>query len=158
VKIWCQKWDKILPDLVRYTSEMEQSLSQLMERLLASQEGAAAERDVKEEEMKAGSNSQAEVRQDKTNTGAKARQDKAHAETKARQNKAEAHLKQLIEDMEGRMEATINSVRSYLEQTLKTGMEDFLLCVRHKTIRCQERKGGVTYKTWIPDSLLNILA
>jgi hypothetical protein len=33
----------ILPDLIRYTTEMEQGLQQIMERLLGQQEEAAAQ-------------------------------------------------------------------------------------------------------------------
>jgi hypothetical protein len=73
--------DSILPDLVRYTVEMEQGLRQMMESLLSRQEEAAAQMAANQEEIKA---RQEEMKAD-INAQAATRQDKADAEARTRQ-------------------------------------------------------------------------
>jgi hypothetical protein len=79
--------------------EMEQGPQQMMERLLARQEEAAAQTAAHQEQIMA-------------------RLDKAGAEAKT--------SKELREYIKGHMVATINSVRSDFEQTIQKQMEDAL--------------------------------
>jgi hypothetical protein len=124
----------ILPDLVHYTMDMEQSLQQMMEPLLARQT----------EEMKAGQE-EIKARQEKGDTKAKPRQDKADANAKAHQAQFKEVITSHMEDLLEGLRSCGKRATAYLVSSvacpkkLKAGSEGTEAAVPLKEVRTKWR-------------------